>query len=171
MLFRYLAKEHLNKKKFLELGAGSGLLSIYAAKRGASVVATDINPIAVRCIEANVAENSVSVATVYSNLFDALPRQVFDFIAINPPYYKKSPSSVSDYAWYCGERGEYFQNLFTGLSRYMDNDSSVLMVLCDGCDLQMIKNYAMENSFSMKCVQSRKTLIERNFIFKIFSVK
>lgn len=170
-LLRYIAKDHLNKKTVLELGAGSGLLSIYAAKKGATVVATDINPAAIECIKANAEENNVEVNTVLSDLFDALPQQNFDFILVNPPYYKKKPSSVSEYAWYCGENGEYFQNLFKGISHYMHENSVVLMILCDGCDLQMIKNLALENSFRMKCVHEKETLIERNFIFTIQQMK
>ena len=167
LLLRYVSKEHLNQKSFLELGAGSGLLSIYAAKKGANVVATDINPVAIECIEANAEENHVEVKTIESDLFDNIPRFNFDFILINPPYYKKKPSSFSDYAWYCGENGEYFQKLFKELSDYIHESSNVLMVLCNGCDLQMIKNIGVENSFNMHCVCRRETIIETNYIFKI----
>lgn len=167
LLLRYIAKEHLDHKSFLELGAGSGLLSIYAAKRGASVVATDINPVAIEFIKTNAEENFVEIKTIYSNLFDTIPLQHFDFILINPPYYKKKPASNLDYAWYCGENGEYFENLFKKLGAYMHEASHVLMVLCDGCDLQMIRNKATENSFHMKCVHTKDSLIEKNYIFKI----
>ena len=167
LLLRYIAKEHLNKKTFLELGAGSGLLSIYAARKGAFVVATDINPIAIECIKTNAQANWVEIETIHSDLFDHIRRQSFDFILINPPYYKKKPSSVSEYAWYCGENGEYFQKLFKTLKDYIHKSSKVLMVLCDGCDLQMIKNLAAENSFAMQFVYTSDTLIERSYIFKI----
>jgi release factor glutamine methyltransferase len=167
LLLRYIAKEHLNKKKFLELGAGSGLLSIHAAKKGAFVVATDINPIAIDCINTNAEENRVEIETFQSDLFDDITEQCFDFIVINPPYYKKKPASFTEYAWYCGENGEYFQKLFAGLNGYMDDRSSVIMVLCDGCDLKMIERLAVKNSFTMQCVYAKATIIERNYIFKI----
>jgi release factor glutamine methyltransferase len=171
LLLRYIAKEHLNKKSFLELGAGSGLLSIYAAKKGANVMATDISPIAIECVRRNAGENGVEVNTFHSDLFDQIPKQPFDFILINPPYYKKKPLSISEYAWYCGENGEYFQHLFKALHHYIHKGSSVLMVLCDGCDLQMIKNLATQNLFSMKCVNKKETLIEKNYVFKIQPAK
>ncbi len=171
ILFRYISKEHLNGKTFLELGAGSGLLSIYAAKEGAFVTATDISPVAVECIKTNAEENNVDVDVICSDLFENIPEQTFDFILINPPYYKKKPLSVSDYAWYCGENGEYFQSLFRSMNEYIHQQSKVLMVLCDGCDLSMIKEIAKENSFTMKCVHASATIIERNYIFKIQSLK
>jgi len=167
LLMRYLAKEHLNKKNFLELGAGSGLLSIYAAKEGASVVATDINPIAIECVKINAAENQVEVETYQSDVFDNMPLRYFDFVVINPPYYKKKPLAASEYAWYCGENGEYFQKLFAGLKGFIHRHSNVLMVLCDGCDLEMISRMAKANLFDLVCVHTQKTLVERNYIFKI----
>jgi len=171
LLLRYIAKEHLSKKLFLELGAGSGMLSIYAAQRAARVTATDINPIAIECINANAERNSVELKTICSDVFDSIPTQEFDFILINPPYYKKNPLSFSDYAWYCGENGEYFQKLFSGLKNYIQHYSKILMVLCDGCDLEMIMKIAKENSFDMLCVRTEKTMIERNYIFKIQKIK
>jgi release factor glutamine methyltransferase len=170
-LLRYISKDHLNGKTFLELGAGSGLLGVYAAKRGAVVVATDINPSAIQCIQTNAEENGVEITTILSNLFDTVPHQQFDFILINPPYYKKKPASVSDYAWYCGANGEYFQKLFSNLNRYMNDRSNVLMALCDGCDILLIKKLAAESSFYMKCVHTKETLIEKNYIFKIQQMK
>jgi release factor glutamine methyltransferase len=171
LLLRYISKEHLSHKTFLELGAGSGLLSIYAAKNGASVVATDINPISIECINLNAEENAVEVKTILSDVFDNVSPQHFDYILINPPYYRKKPSSFREYAWYCGENGEYFQKLFKGLADFVDEDSEVIMVLCDGCDLQMIRYLAEKNSFSMKCVLTYTAIMERNYIFKIEQCK
>lgn len=167
LLLRYIPSRHLNQKNFLELGAGSGLLSIYAAKNGASVIATDINPVSIECIDLNAEQNAVQIKTILSDIFDAVPPQLFDYILINPPYYKKNPSSINDYAWYCGENGEYFQKLFEGLHHYITEKSVVLMVLCDGCDLKMIKGFAKQNSFGLKCVKTCTTIIEKNYIFKI----
>src|SRR5215218_24285 len=59
LLLRSMAKENLNEKKVLELGAGSGLLGIYAANRGAAVTTTDINPISINCIRKNAVSNGV----------------------------------------------------------------------------------------------------------------
>jgi release factor glutamine methyltransferase len=167
LLLRYIMKDALSEKTVLELGAGSGLLSIYAARKGAAVVATDISPAATECVRSNALENRVEIQVIHSDLFDRIPRQAFDLILINPPYYKRNPSSVYDYAWYCGENGEYFQKLFSGLSGYIRRESHVLMVLCDGCDLQMIRALAKENSFHLQCVHTSRTMIEKNYIFKI----
>ena len=157
----------LQNKKLLEPGAGSGLLSIYAAKKGAIVTATDISPVAVECLKENSRENKVQVDVLRSDLFDDIPVQPFDIIAINPPYYKKDPVSYPDYAWNCGSNGEYFKKLFRQLEGYIHTETKILMVLCDGCDLEMIKEIEFENGYRLDLVFSKKNMIEKNFIYSI----
>src|SRR6185436_6799030 len=105
MLLKYLKKLPLEKKLFLELGCGSGLISIYAAKKGAMVTATDINETALLFLAKNSRFNNTALRIIKSDLFHDISEQAFDIIAINPPYYKKQPLSARDYAWHCGENG------------------------------------------------------------------
>src|SRR5438445_815740 len=53
LLLQHIKELSLGKKRFLELGCGSGLIAITAAGRGAVVTATDINPVAVAALEIN----------------------------------------------------------------------------------------------------------------------
>jgi release factor glutamine methyltransferase len=167
LLLRYIAKLPLKDRSFLELGAGSGLIALYAARAGAQVTASDINQVAVHSLGMNSRSNLIPVTVISSDLFSNIPKQSFDIIAINPPYYKKQPKTPADYAWYCGEQGEYFQQLFGSLQSYMHAQSMVLMVLCDGCDLKMIEEMAASNGFRLACVFEKKNWIEVNYIFSI----
>ena len=167
LLMRYLKHKPLHQKTFLELGAGSGLISMHAVQKGAMVTATDINPVAIEYLEKNAKFNKLIFSVIKSDLFDDIPESKFDIIVINPPYYKKDPVSNGDYAWYCGEHGEYFEKLFRDLERYMHDHTEVFMVLCDGCDLHMIKEFAGRNDFTMQSVYSKSTIVEKNFVFKI----
>ena len=166
-LLQYIKKLTLQGKDFLELGAGNGLISIYAAKQDAKVTATDINPVAIEFLRINSEENNVRLNIVKSDLFENISVQQFDIIAINPPYYKKDPHTLIDHAWYCGENGEFFFDLFKQLPKYIHKDSVVIMVLCDGCDLGMIEEAANQNGFKLSRVQIKQSLIEKNFIYKI----
>ncbi len=157
----------LQNKKLLEPGAGSGLISIYAAKKGAAVTATDINPVAVEYLKENSRENDVQIDILRSDLFDQIPSQRFDIIVINPPYYKKDPESFSDYAWNCGSNGEYFKKLFSQLGNYIHAGTKILMVLCDACDMEMIKEMSRENGYRMELICSKRNMIEKNFIYSI----
>jgi len=167
LLLQYIENMSLSGKHFWEPGAGSGLISMYAAGKGATVTASDINPVAINYLHKNSAANNIRIDILQSDLYSHIPKKAFDIIAINPPYYKKHPVTSKDHAWYCGENGEYFSALFRGLSGYIHDKTEVIMVCCDGCDLQMINNAAMENGFWMKCMLIKPGLLEKNFIFKI----
>src|SRR5947207_1852034 len=167
LLLDQIKKLSLKNKKLLEPGAGSGLISVYAAKHGAVVTATDINPVAVECLKENSKKNKVQINIMESDLFDEVPSQLFDIIVINPPYYKKEPESYIDYAWNCGEKGEYFQKLFSQLKTYIHPETKILMVLCDGCDVDMVKSMADEKGYKMRMILTKKNMIEKNFIYSI----
>lgn len=167
LLLQYCLKLPLNEKTFLELGCGSGLISMVAAKKYAKVTATDINPVAVEFLVNNCRKNAVNIRVIRSDLFANIPYQAFDIISINPPYYKKHPETHLDYAWYCGVNGEYFSALFESLSGYIHIDTEILMVLFDGCDLEMIRGFAAKNGFILVEVFSKKNMLEKNYIFKI----
>lgn len=157
----------LRGKQFLEIGAGSGLISFIAAKKGSFVTATDINPVAVDYLKKNALKNGVSVSALQSDLFTQIPSQQFDLIAINPPFYKKDPADIKDYSWYCGSNGEYFENLFRDLGKYIHPNTKIFMVLFEGCDINMIWCYAARNGFHLVCVNQRKNWLETLFIYKI----
>lgn len=171
LLLKYIATQPLNKYSLLELGAGSGLISMFAAKRGAHVTASDINTVAIRYLNKNTGINQVKIDIIQSDLFKDIPLQIFDYIIINPPYYKKEPRTESDYAWYCGLNGEYFEQLFNDLFSYAHPSTNVFMVLCDGCDIQMIRRMAIKNQIKLICVHMSKNLVEDNFIFKLESIQ
>lgn len=171
LLLNYISQLPLQNKSFLEPGCGSGLISIYAAKKGANVLATDINPVAVEFLQKNSRQNKAELKIIRSDLFKDIPEQLFDIIAINPPYYKKQPQTSQEYAWFCGENGEYFSGLFNQLANYMHLHSEVLMVLFEGCDMEMIENLASQNGFNLLCVYTRKNLLEKNFIYKIEKIQ
>jgi release factor glutamine methyltransferase len=154
-------------KSLLEIGAGSGLIAMSAAKSKAIVTATDINPVAVEYLYRNSKANSTTINILQADVFEDVPPAAFDIIAINPPYYKKNPQNDAEHAWYCGENGEYFKKLFSNLARYIHRESQVLMVLCDGCDIEMIAAYGRKNHFSMTCIHTKKNLVETNYIYSI----
>lgn len=167
LLLHYINKLPLKGKDFLELGCGSGLISIAAAKKGAKVTASDINPVALELLKKNSNQNKVDMEILLSDLFNHIPKQQFDIIAINPPYYKKKPLTPKDHAWFCGENGEYFSSLFNSITAYMNPGTEILMVLIEDCDMEMIKGFAEKNGFVLHLVYTRKNILEKNFIFKI----
>ncbi len=68
-----------NGDRVLEVGCGSGIVSVFASDIASMVVATDLNPHAVRCAACN------GVTVVRTDLYAGL-KGTFDLIVFNPPY-------------------------------------------------------------------------------------
>jgi len=166
ILLNYLYQFDIAGKTFLELGAGTGLISIYAAGKNALVTASDISELSIKNIKLNVDKNNMNVQIIHSNLFENIPRSKFDFILINPPYYKRHPKTEDEFAWYCGEHSEYFVKLFNQLAEYIHEQSRIIMVLSDECDIKEIKFIAQKNNFNMVMKEKYFRFWETNFVFE-----
>jgi len=91
-------------QKVLEMGCGSGLISLHCAKAEAIVVAVDINPKAVNCTIANLQRNRLQAEVHKSDLFsDAKGR--FDLILFNPPYLVGAVGGDLERSWAGGKDG------------------------------------------------------------------
>ncbi len=165
MLLNFVERLNLKQKSFLELGAGSGIISILAAKKGAKVYASDISGIAIENIRLNADQNNVEISVIQSDLFQNLTGLKFDYIIINPPYYKKDPVKDEEYAWYCGQNHEYFIRLFDSLADHIIKDSKVYMILSEVCDIDMIKSIGEKKEFAWDLVEKKTVLGERNYIY------
>ena len=167
ILLQFLESFNLESKTFLELGAGTGLISVWAAKRGANVTASDISRKAVSNIALNEKMNQCVIQKLNSDLFDSIPKQAFDYITINPPYYKKPAVSESDYAWAAGEQLEYFQKLFAQIKLSMNDSTQAYMILIDACDMEGIEHFASKNNIEMKNVYSKANYLETCSIYQL----
>ncbi|MBD09153.1 MAG: methyltransferase [Flavobacteriaceae bacterium] len=158
----------ITNKTFLELGCGSGIISLYATSKGAMVTASDINSVALEALNKASKKNNLDVEILNSDLFNNISENSFDYIIINPPYYPKVPKNTKERAWFCGKDFEYFQELFQQLSHR--DDKTILMILSQDCDLTTIKKIASENHFQLIIEQERANFAERNFIFNVSKI-
>jgi release factor glutamine methyltransferase len=95
--------------RVLEIGTGSGLVSLCCLQAGAAhVVATDINPNAVQNVRYNAANFATPdhldarlVPRRNPNAWTVIkPDERFDFIISNPPWEDQKPKSVAEFALY-----------------------------------------------------------------------
>jgi len=150
----------------LELGAGSGLISIFSTNRGAHVTATDINPIAIEGLKINKQMNlpNSDLTILESDLFDLIPQQLFQYIIINPPYYPKQPVNIEEQAWFCGEHYEYFEKLFSQINQYISAESVVWISLSESCNIKFLKSIAAKNHLRIS-VYKKQNVWEKHYIY------
>ncbi|MCX8106964.1 MAG: class I SAM-dependent methyltransferase [Ignavibacterium album] len=166
-LISHLTKYDLKDKHVLELGAGSGMISLFCANKGAFVTSSDISLTAVENVKLNAKMNDCDIDVFHSDLFDSIPKQQFDFIIINPPYFPKDAKNESELAWFCGSEFQYFEKLFTQITDFLYSSTVALMVLSEDCDIQRINSIASKNMVEMKLKETKKFFGELNFIFQL----
>lgn len=91
-------------ERTLEMGCGSGLLSMHMAKAGATVTAVDIDARAVAATENGARMNGLPVRAVHSDLFSNVLGS-YDLIIFNPPYLRGEVRGQEDLCWAGGEDG------------------------------------------------------------------
>jgi release factor glutamine methyltransferase len=170
-LISFIETLDLKGKSFLEMGSGSGLVSIAAAKKNALVLACDVSPKAVSNTRKNFESNNVKAECISSDLFDSIPARQFDFIVVNPPYFKKNPDSIEEKAWYCGESLEYFEKFFQQAKSFVHSSSRIIMVLSDECDIHGIQAIAEKFHWQFELAIQKRTAWETGFIFNICPLK
>jgi len=76
------------REKALDMGCGSGILSLILAKFFKKVVAVDINPFAIRCTILNAYLNGCRrrITAFTSDLFSRIKGDNYDMIVFNTPY-------------------------------------------------------------------------------------
>lgn len=167
ILLKYLNDKKLIGNSLLELGAGTGLISVFCAKKEAVVTATDINGTSIKNIEQNAVDNSVSINIFHSDLFNDIPEQKFDWIIINPPYYPKDPRDEYGLAWFCGSDFRFFTKLFDQLVLYSNVSTNTIMILSEDCDIKKISDIAQSKSFTLYEIKRMRKWSEWNYLYRI----
>lgn len=151
-----LAPPSVHGHRALDMGTGSGVGAVFAARAGYRVVAVDINPEAVRCAGINALLNRVEgqIDVRQSDLFAAVMGEAFDLVLFNPPFYRGVPKDALDHAW----RGlDVFERFVEGLPRALRAGGKALVVLStDGDAAGMLQ--AVETQRLAQRVVARRDL-------------
>lgn len=155
----------LRDSRFLEIGCGSGFLSILAAKMGAVVTASDLNPDAIEATEKNAKDNSVHITTVYSDLFASITG-IYDIIVFNAPYLPDNDVHVVEkysMQWSMqSKKGNVIERFIAGCGRHMNENSRLLLLYSSlsGGVPEILKS----NGFSFEMIESKKLDFEEIFV-------
>lgn len=84
MMMSYIVENDFHDKSVLDMGCGTGILAILAAKHGAkNVVAIDFDPICVDSVQENIVLNNVQNVTSRLGSKEAIGQDRFDIILAN----------------------------------------------------------------------------------------
>jgi release factor glutamine methyltransferase len=163
----------LNGKNILDMGSGSGIVSIFAASKGAICTAVDINPVAVRCTAENAERNKLSdrIKAVESDLFTSfehqnIPGGGFDIIFFNPPYYKGIPRNNFERAFKSGPGLEVIKDFIAGSKEYLAEKGVIYFILSSDMDLDEVESIFKSGGYTFNIVKKIKKLFETFYIIE-----
>lgn len=106
--------------RVLDVGTGTGIQGIFAAGRASHVVATDINPEAVRCARLNARLNGVrNLEARCGDLFEPVRGERFDFVVWLPPSFFFEPRTPAEWAFMCGRDGGLLRRFCEGVGDHL----------------------------------------------------
>lgn len=150
----------------LDMGTGSGVCAIVAARHARSVVAVDINPDAVRCARINVLMNKLDnrVEVLEGDLFAPVAGRRFDVILFNPPFLRGVPRDDADRAWRSTDVAERFA---AQLRDHLTPSGFALVLLSSfGGAAEFLEQF-QHHDFELTVAAEREYVNERVAIFKI----
>ncbi|MHA1746968.1 MAG: HemK2/MTQ2 family protein methyltransferase [Promethearchaeota archaeon] len=172
-----------NPVRILEIGCGSGILSLYLISRLFSMkcpfyhFGSDINPLAVQTANFNAQLNHLDTHTHFEpgEFFDALQtptqQEPYDLIVFNPPYLADEPETINsqnrqliDLAWEGGPNGnEVTLEFLKRLPQFLKLNSELMFISSSRVDQEPL--LAALDSIGMKI---NDTLSQKVFFEKIF---
>ncbi len=165
----YIKTLDLSGKHILDMGSGSGIVSIIAASRGAECIAADINPVAVRCITENALQNNFSgkITAIESDLFESLRNTYpakYDIIFFNPPYYKGNPNNNFERAFKGGPNLEVIDRFLEDSKNFLVHSGRLCLLVSSDMDLDDLYNRIRSAGYDYMILQTNKKTFETFYI-------
>ncbi len=154
-LLRDSLPEVLSGLRVLDVGCGSGILSVEAAKRGGKVVALDIDKEAVLATKRLASEKGVSVDVRESDLFEKVADEKFDLIICNPPYLPNDDSD-KDLALDGGVEGwEFIARFLSQVKDHLEKEGGIYLLYSSRTDPEKVNILMEQYGFSHKVINKK----------------
>jgi len=138
---KFIGGLDLSGKHVVDIGTGSGILALAAARAGAeNVIATDINPDAALTAAENARANGLSdrVTAVCTNLLSAFAvRPLFDVILSSPPKHAGEPRNLADRGWHAGPKYRDIAALFDQARERLKPQGRLYVMVSSDSDLDL----------------------------------
>jgi len=167
----FIGSLDLKGKRVVDVGTGSGILALAAARAGAeSVLATDINPNAALTAAENAQANGIGdrVTAVCSNLLAAFsPRPLFDVILSSPPKHAGEPRDLADRGWHAGPKYRDVAALFDQARERLKPGGSLYVMISSDSDLSLFATLIERAGFCARLAHERSIFIESLIIYEL----
>jgi release factor glutamine methyltransferase len=168
---KFIGDLDLRGRHIADVGTGSGVLALAAARAGAEyVVAADINPNAA----ANAAENARlnglgdRVTALCSNLLAAVaPRPWFDVILSSPPKHAGEPRDLADRGWHAGPHYRDIAALFDEARERLRPGGRLYVMVSSDSDLGLLGRLIERAGFRARVALEHSIYIESFIIYEL----
>lgn len=160
----------LRGKRVTDVGTGSGILALAAARAGADfVVAADINPNAALTAADNARANGFpAVKAVCSNLLAAFAaRPLFDVILSSPPKHAGEPRDLADRGWHAGPAYRDIAALFEQAQERLRPGGRIYVMVSSDSDLDLFGRLIDQAGLRARPAVERSILIESFIIYEL----
>ncbi|HKE93457.1 MAG TPA: methyltransferase [Povalibacter sp.] len=155
-----------SETRVLDMGTGSGVCAVVAAKRARRVVAVDINAAAARCARINALANHVEdrVDVRHGDLFAPVAGERFDLILFNPPFIRGVPKDARDCAW---RSPDAVQRFAAALTQHLNPGGYALVLLSTFGDAADFAREFAASGLQVAPFAEREYINERISILKV----
>lgn len=154
--------------RVLDMGTGTGIGAIAAARLTDRIVAVDVNPEPVRCARINALLNGSEerIDVRHGNLFEPLGHdERFDVVLFNPPYFRGEPADSYDHAWRSVDVVERFA---AGLKHHLAGNGCACVVLSSDGESRAFLEAFRRNGYRVELLAERPLINETLTVYRIF---
>jgi len=142
----------------LEIGCGTGIISVNLAKKGLQITAVDKNPKAIEATSFNSANNGVELEILEGDMFTPVHDRKFDTIICNPPYLPPTNQKYQDSELGLAVEGgsggtEFTERFLSEAVDYLENTGSIYLIISSRMK-------------DLKTKWNRKTIHQEKFFFE-----
>ncbi|MFW6305639.1 MAG: HemK2/MTQ2 family protein methyltransferase [Candidatus Saliniplasma sp.] len=154
-------------ERVLEIGCGSGLISLHCASKGCETTAVDVSETAVENTFHNAERNGLKIDAKLSDMFTELSSQ-WDVIIFNPPYLPNEQNLARDIRWDGGERGdETILDFLSQAPDFLIDEGLVYLIYSDRAPVDRIHK-VIEGRYTLQEKLSETFSFETIYAIKLF---
>ena len=146
----------VGKRSFLEIGTGTGVITLFVALHGAkNIVATDINAAAVKNAKLTFRLHRLSASVRLGNVFKPIKKkEKFEVIFWNHPFHfpETKPKNMLESGGY-DHRYRSLRAFFAGAKQHLTAAGEVLLGTSKNARLDLIKEFAREYGYTTKLLK------------------